>query len=171
MVSATNSEVAWLAGLLEGEGSFFLQRRRSPCIRLQMVDKDVVVRAAALMGVGTRFVPRRRPNWSDQWKAAVQGHPALTVMAAVRPFMGNRRGADIDRLLNSEYAVEAAVRAVRRPYPSNLGESCDEIAAAIKRVNSAGFKTSSGMGLVLIHADDGTEACVDPEDPNWRQPA
>ena len=39
----------WLAGLLEGEGCFYLQNKKYPGIKLQMCDEDVVVRAAALM--------------------------------------------------------------------------------------------------------------------------
>ena len=41
----SNLEIAWVAGLLEGEGTFSYP----PRIRLSMTDKDVVIRAAEIM--------------------------------------------------------------------------------------------------------------------------
>jgi hypothetical protein len=96
-------EAAWLAGLLEGEGTFGWAPRidadpRYPIVRLAMSDEDVVRRAAALMGAGV--VHRRgRGHHKDVWTASKWGWPALDVMRAVRPFMGTRRGARIDELV------------------------------------------------------------------------
>jgi hypothetical protein len=43
-------DIAWLAGLLEGEGSFMRGKRKdAPGISLAMTDRDVVERAAKLL--------------------------------------------------------------------------------------------------------------------------
>ena len=44
-----NVDIAWLAELLEGEGSFVMSER-SIAIVVKMTDRDVVERAAALLG-------------------------------------------------------------------------------------------------------------------------
>ncbi len=43
-----NVDIAWLAGLVEGEGSFHMSTR-SIAIILTMTDRDVVERAATLL--------------------------------------------------------------------------------------------------------------------------
>ncbi len=92
-------ELAWLAGLLEGEGCFSLHRR-SPEIRLQMTDRDVVERVALLFG-GRRVTAGKPRNWGKQtvFTTSTQGDSAVQIMRAIRPHMGERRGARIDELL------------------------------------------------------------------------
>lgn len=62
----TEIEVAWLAGLLEGEGSFGLDTRAlhkykvstappAPYIKISMVDKDVIERVAVLVNKNSFF--------------------------------------------------------------------------------------------------------------------
>lgn len=46
-------EIAWLAGLMEGEGSFFLSQNQ-PKMALLMSDEDIVSRAALLLGTTHR---------------------------------------------------------------------------------------------------------------------
>ncbi len=50
----TNDDAQWLAGLLEGEGSFLAgppSARNVPRVALEMTDRDVVARAARLLAV------------------------------------------------------------------------------------------------------------------------
>src|SRR3990167_2221100 len=42
----TETDVAWIAALLEGEGYFYIENDRRPCVRLGMSDVDVVERYA-----------------------------------------------------------------------------------------------------------------------------
>jgi len=114
MTQRFDSEVAWLAGLLEGEGSFVHTRlRRAPRgiyhyarVQLSMTDRDVVERAVEVVGrlCGKRVNIYSRARHSKEWKPIYQicwhGETALSVMKAVRPFMGHRRGAAIDALLS-----------------------------------------------------------------------
>lgn len=93
-------ELMWLAGLLEGEGSFLKgppSQPHIPRISLQMTDGDVVSRAADLMQVGHKVKPRRRqnPNWKPVYQAVLTGKRAVALMKALKPHMGARRQTQI----------------------------------------------------------------------------
>lgn len=63
----------WLAGLLEGEGSFMKGPPSSPglpVIRMVMIDRDVVERAASMLGCGVGTVRQRLED--DAARAALE---------------------------------------------------------------------------------------------------
>jgi hypothetical protein len=100
----TSVELAWLAGLLEGEGSFLCgppSQPNRPRIVLDMTDRDVVARAAKLMAVkNAAFTPRRRnPKWKPSYIVSVSGVAAFHLMTKLRPLMGERRQGQIDAAL------------------------------------------------------------------------
>lgn len=97
---ATHDEVVWLAGLLEGEGAFDLHRQRYPRVRVAMTDRDVVGRAARLMGSTVRLTIRPQP-YKPIWHAEISGQPAVDVMSAVLPYMGARRSSKIASILGA----------------------------------------------------------------------
>jgi hypothetical protein len=99
-------EAAWLAGLLEGEGCFGLQhvgnpkRRNAIRVSVKMCDEDVVQMAACLMDAKVRArKDNRKDEFNDTYECSVSGRKAEDVMLAVRPYMGQRRSAKIDELL------------------------------------------------------------------------
>jgi hypothetical protein len=92
-------DARWLAGLLEGEGSFDLHRGRYPRIRLAMTDRDVVTQAAHLLGARRVRVTLRQAPFRAMWHAEVSGTGAAEVMAELLPFMGARRSAQIALVL------------------------------------------------------------------------
>jgi hypothetical protein len=103
-------ETAWLAGLLEGEGSFTTRHvpadaHQGPRIRvrvsLQMTDRDVVERVRATVGLGSVSPHRRQKehhkdtySWCLSAMAAVQ-----ELITILRPHMGARRQEQIDKCL------------------------------------------------------------------------
>lgn len=100
-------DVAWLAGLLEGEGCFALNQRpdrpnarSSVQVVVSMRDKDVIERAASLMGTTVRLHRTARGNHSAMWRTVASCAKAEQIMLAVRPFMGERRGERIDYILS-----------------------------------------------------------------------
>lgn len=98
-------DLAWLAGLLEGEGSFMRpmpSAPRLPIIQLIMTDLDVMERAAGLMGsvVWRNNLSKRNPRWKDAWQTRVKGTRARNLMIELRPLMGQRRQAQIDAALD-----------------------------------------------------------------------
>lgn len=107
---ANESDVIWLAGLLEGEGTFDLHRGRYPRVRIGMVDRDVIGRAATLMGVAvtTRF---HSAPYQASFHAEATGEKAEQIMAAVFPYMGARRSGRIATVLGH-------ARSQRKPRPT-----------------------------------------------------
>lgn len=96
------NERHWLAGLLEGEGCFFMGNGgRSPRIHTRSTDLDVLERAMDVAGVGTL----RGPTWHGRsskpfWTWAVEnGSEAAALMANMHPLLGKRRRAKIEDLL------------------------------------------------------------------------
>jgi hypothetical protein len=114
-------DLYWLAGLLEGEGTFVAgppSAPRSPAVQVMMVDRDVVDRVAALFECAVTLVRARRDGWRTAYSARVRGPRAVEWMGRLRPLMGSRRQGQIDRamacyapdptrLLDDERAAEA----------------------------------------------------------------
>lgn len=101
----TPTELAWLAGWLEGEASFYyiLSHGNSPRIIVQVfsTDIDVLQKASALMGAKNiiNIPPRecRGTQWQSKggWRTEVQGEAAAELMRKLLPFMGVRRTEQI----------------------------------------------------------------------------
>lgn len=94
----TTEDLIWLAGLLEGEGSFDLHKGKYPRIRVGMTDRDVVGRAATLLGAQVRTTLRPKPL-SATFHAEVSGARAAEAMAQLLPHMGARRSSKIATVL------------------------------------------------------------------------
>ncbi len=96
---SAEAALAWLAGLLEGEGSFTSQDGY-PIVLVSMCSKDVIVRVAGLVRPRTiREIPPPRANWNVAYQVRISGHAAAALMRRLRPLMGRRRGAAIDAAL------------------------------------------------------------------------
>lgn len=97
------AELYWVAGWLEGEGSFIRpppSSPRSPRISAQTVDRDVIDEVGRLLRVKPLPTDRARSRergWSDSWRVTLVGGRAITLMQAIRPIMGPRRKGQIDR--------------------------------------------------------------------------
>lgn len=98
----TPDSLAWLAGLLEGEGSFLLVKGRWPKVQMATTDEDVARRARAIAGCGNVWGPYvpKNPKHKPTWLFYVsnQRH-AVRLMRAIRPWMGERRTEVIDGVL------------------------------------------------------------------------
>lgn len=100
-------EITWLAGLLEGEGTFGTSHVKTPTVRiiLMMTDRDVVQRAAKLMDAPEpserrRMNPRTGSPYKVAWVATVSGNKAVQIMNDIHPYMGERRSARISELIS-----------------------------------------------------------------------
>lgn len=104
-------EIVWLAGLLEGEGTFVISRQNSgrdwaTGIYLSMADADVVDHAADVVGAVTSarpvvtIKPPQFAHWSPQYRWRVGASSEVDQLAlAVFPYMGVRRASKIADLL------------------------------------------------------------------------
>jgi hypothetical protein len=87
----------WLAGLLEGEGSFMSgppSAPNAPRIHIAMTDEDVIAKVAQLWGVkylkagGERT---RLHGWKPVFGVTLTGKRSIELMLNLRPLMGKRR--------------------------------------------------------------------------------
>lgn len=110
-------QVAWVAGIIEGEGSFIVEKRRSGAyatrvyasarIQANMTDQDVIERLAELMGGKINLERQKDPNRKDQWRWTLRGYETVrTACTLLRPWMFERRIRQMDHM----FAVVDAVR-------------------------------------------------------------
>jgi hypothetical protein len=96
MASRNVRDIAWLAGLLEGEGCFSWGGDCAD-IALRMTDRDVVDRAHSMMGATQRIVQQQRPGQGSivsrlpDYTFRVSGLRAIAWMMTLYPLMGERR--------------------------------------------------------------------------------
>ena len=100
------ARMAWLAGLLEGEGSFIsagFDGHHYPQVQMTMCDRYVLDRAMSLMPSSRIYTIKDERaverGWSQAWMVRVSGAPAALVMKTVLRWMGSRRTNAIDRSL------------------------------------------------------------------------
>lgn len=96
-------EIAWVAGILEGEGYFGVRRTRynQVDITVNMTDEDVIRRLAELTGVGKVYGPYpgvNKPRWD--WKVQ-KFNDCIDLAKTVLPWMSVRRTEQIQALLES----------------------------------------------------------------------
>ena len=118
--------LAWLAGLLEGEGTLSVNRQSAeiayPLIKLEMCDEAVVMRAAQVMGApSVQRIDPENEDWSPTFVAAISGHHAATWMRRLRSSMGIRRTAAIDAALSRYHPIRLV-----DPPASCVVPGCDE---------------------------------------------
>lgn len=106
----TDSEVAWAAGLFEGEGCITLSgASRSPRLKISMTDADVVLRFARIVGGGNLAEQRfTNPKYKTQlcWYTGKKSE-VIRVLNMLMHFFGERR-------LNR--AAEVLARAMNAPF-------------------------------------------------------
>lgn len=105
--SMTTHELYWLAGLLEGEGSFIPgppSNRNQPVVSISMTDEDVIAKVAKLWGMS--YCPcsedRCRENgWKIPYRTALRGSKAVQLMLRLKPHMSFRRQTQIHAAIDS----------------------------------------------------------------------
>jgi hypothetical protein len=98
---ASAEEIAWAAGLFEGEGAIsHLERRRGSLelqVALVMTDEDVVRRFDEIVDRGKVYGPYLPPSHGDRrkpfWRWAAIGDPGHDVLDVLGPWLLSRRVA------------------------------------------------------------------------------
>lgn len=92
-------DAAWIAGLLEGEGTFGYHsgHLRVTC---EMTDEDVIERLAKIIGSSVWESKQRNVNWKPTWRCSVSGERAKQLMLDIYPMMGSRRQGKIDEVVH-----------------------------------------------------------------------
>lgn len=116
----------WLAGLMEGEGSFLKgppSKSNSCAMAIEMVDEEVISRVAKIWN--KKYSPRRRhnPKWNSTFRCMMRGNPAKVAMLELRPLMSVKRKMQIDEAVASCTAI--AIRKLDRRLLENLIQRAD----------------------------------------------
>ena len=91
--------LAWMSGLLEGEGTFVKgspARPRRPIMALGMSDEDVVRRVCDLWGTRLWTIRLKNPRYKPVFRTELVGGSAVAMMELLRPHMSTRRQEQID---------------------------------------------------------------------------
>lgn len=137
-------EIAWVAGILEGEGSFGLtNKRKAPCIWLGMSDADVIERVRSIVDKSlsiTIIKNSRKPTYKDQYRITLNGSRAIGWMFTIYQFMSIRRKARIRECIQAWKTAVVDQRYVNSPFSigkrkltvrlSQLGYSAIDISIA-----------------------------------------
>ena len=112
----THEDKAWLAGLVEGEGSFTYQLQPSggarlpyPIFGMRMTDLDVMERASSLIG-GKLYGPYVRKPHKTFWDCRIYGPKAVRFALDMFAHMGQRRREQIANLLELDMQRKEGVR-------------------------------------------------------------
>src|SRR3954453_18258073 len=85
-------EVAWVAGLFEGEGCIVHRRQAAAELILGTTDEDVAERLHRIMGCGTLNVEvRQAPHRTLYRWSLCEGSAITEVLTALLPYFGERR--------------------------------------------------------------------------------
>lgn len=99
---ATEAEIAWAAGLFEGEGCISFNGRGSymPKMQITMSDRDVLERFLEIVACGSILEKpfQRAPHHKRQWSWRAHGTIAHGVFLALRPWLHQRRQARGDEV-------------------------------------------------------------------------
>jgi hypothetical protein len=110
----TLEQVAWAAGLFEGEGCWNAYVREGGTVQMQarlgMTDRDVVERFAAVIGFGA--IHQAQPG-TGGWKplhtwCVYEAEKVREVIALFMPYMGERRRAKAEEVLAAGANVQVA---------------------------------------------------------------
>src|SRR5256885_1789361 len=97
-------DIAWFAGLYEGEGTVAIERRKLiPRLHVEMTDEDIIRRAAAITR-GHFYKARSRassahPHWRDVYRLVISHDRAMAWLMMMLPFLGQRRREQAIRAL------------------------------------------------------------------------
>lgn len=106
----SKEEIAWLAGVLEGEGCFGWYKD-GPKVALRMNDRDVVERVHRLIRATCSICKIERANGLatvPTYDISTSGHRSIAIMKLVLPWMGSRRSGRIEGILMKWNAMLAA---------------------------------------------------------------
>lgn len=99
-----NTDIAWAAGILEGEGSFNQKNSYAINISCNMTDLDVLEKLQRIFGGNIYTVKKRKEHWKQSWVWSLNGKEALHTVIILKPYMMSRRSTKIQYLLNNYYA-------------------------------------------------------------------
>lgn len=107
MCETMNEELYWIAGFLEGEGSFVLTGRKSytvayPRICAGQNTREPLDRVARFLGGNVRPIRPKKTGCKEFWSWTLDGAKVSETMRLLRPLLSSRRQAQIDVCIAGE---------------------------------------------------------------------
>lgn len=169
----TSEDVAWVAGLLEGEGTFVGNGRRN-AIRATMTDLDVLEQVQRITGCGNIYrVTRRAAHHKQAYIWSVRRNRHVTELAAcIAPLLSTRR--------RDQLAHMGLFNGVARPLHGDLhGAAAAWVAGLIEGEGCLGIYRTSDVKIEVSSIDrdvidrlralcGGSIHMMNPRRDNWR---
>jgi hypothetical protein len=97
-------QLAWLAGLMEGEGTFVKgspSKPRRPVTAIGMTDEDIIQRVCELWGTRLWKLKLKVERYKQVFRTELVGGSAVALMTLLLPHMSVRRQSQIDASIAS----------------------------------------------------------------------
>lgn len=94
----------WLAGLLEGEGSFMKgspSKSNQPVVSIEITDEDTANRVGKIFETKVYYLASRNKKWKPTFALRLRGKRAVELMKKLFPIMSKRRKEQINRAILS----------------------------------------------------------------------
>lgn len=96
-----SEDIAWAAGLIEGEGCFTVHSKHHPYFLLDMCDLDVLEKFHSVFPNTTLrgpYTDGKRPDYKPRYRVDAFGPKCIEIMDIVYPYLCSRRQAKITEL-------------------------------------------------------------------------
>jgi len=109
MLDWSREGLAWVAGIIEGEGCFSVRPRKAfpnqtiLSLEVKMTDGDIIHRLKEVTGLGTAYGPYTRPGHRKpiyRWKVS-SAADIYALAVAIYPWMGTRRSGKIREVIEA----------------------------------------------------------------------
>lgn len=170
-MSAT--EIAWVAGLLEGEATFQSSRGRK-MIHVTMTDRDVLDMLALVTGVGSIYTLRKRERCKQAYKWVIGWQStSASLVTAIYPWLSARRRVQAAGLLEPDFKFTSS------DHSSSSAESWAWAAGILEGEGSFLWRTGYRVEVTTTDQDvanrlrdiagSGSITTIAPRKPNWSQ--
>lgn len=117
----TSQNLNWISGLVEGEGYFGYDK--SPVIKVEMTDKDVVEKLAAYWK-SSIFFSNYNIKYKPKYVTSIHGKNAIGWMLTLYSLLGDRRRSKIEDVL-IRWKAAPGNRGWQKAYWKNRKEQAD----------------------------------------------
>lgn len=107
MAALTTLDIAWLAGLLEGEGTFYVRKRtcgdkqyKNIGIQVMMTDKEPIERVAALLGGSVSVQAKPTVTGKSIYRTGLHSWRSAGWMMTLYPLLSPRRQQQVRQCLD-----------------------------------------------------------------------
>jgi hypothetical protein len=151
-------QLAWLVGLMEGEGSFARgspAKPRRPTTSINMTDEDVISRVCKLWGTRLWTLKVTESRYKIPYRTELVGGSAVAMMTLLRPHLSARRQTQIDEAV-ATYQPLRSIKHKRFYITADCAEEFDRywFAGFLEGEGSFGFSKSANGPIVETQSVD-----------------